>query len=140
MVKDIVTDNEILSIACEKATVEDASIIDDLLDTFDSLEDVACLAANQIGETKAIVVYLDEHDEKHVMLNPIMRQALHPSKVEEECFSHEGEPKKVTRFAWINVSFDELKDGKLVPRKQKFEGWTAQIIQHMIDHCKGKLV
>lgn len=140
MIKDIVTDNEVLSVVCEKATAEDAPIVEDLLDTFDSLEDIACLAANQIGQTKAIVVYLDDKERKQVMFNPVLKQALYPSKVEEECFSHEGEPQKVTRFAWINVSYDELVDGKLVPRKQKLEGWTAQIVQHMIDHCKGKLV
>lgn len=140
MIKEIVTDNEVLGVPCEKATAEDAAIVEDLLDTFDSLEEVACLAANQIGHQKAIVVYLDDAGEKRVMFNPVLKQALYPSKVEEECFSHEGEPKRVTRFGWINVSFDELVDGKLVPRKQKLEGWTAQIVQHMIDHCKGKLV
>lgn len=140
MVKEIVTDNEVLSVPCEKATEADAAIVEDLMDTFDSMEEVACLAANQIGETKAIVVYLDDNEEKHVMFNPVLKQALYPSKVEEECFSHERDPKKVTRFAWINVSYDELIDGKLVPKKKKFEGWTAQVVQHMIDHCKGKLV
>lgn len=38
------------------------------------------------------------------------------------------------------MTYDELADGTLVPRKKVFEGWTAQLIQHMIDHCKGKLV
>ncbi len=47
---------------------------------------------------------------------------------------------KVTRYDKVTVAYQELVDGALVSRKREFEGWTAQIIQHMIDHCKGKLV
>lgn len=47
---------------------------------------------------------------------------------------------KVTRFDRIKVGYSELVDGELKPRKKDFNGWTAQIIQHGIDHCKGKLV
>ena len=50
------------------------------------------------------------------------------------------EESKVTRFDRIKVAYDELADGALKPRKRDFTGWTAQVIQHMIDHCKGKLV
>ena len=46
----------------------------------------------------------------------------------------------MTRYDRIKVAYDELVDGALVARKKDFTGWTAQIIQHMIDHCKGKLV
>ena len=46
----------------------------------------------------------------------------------------------MTRFAKIKVSFDELVDGALRPRRRDYVGWTAQMIQHMVDHCKGKLV
>ena len=46
----------------------------------------------------------------------------------------------MTRFDRIKVAYDELADGALKPRKRDFTGWTAQIVQHMIDHCKGKLV
>ena len=66
-------------------------------------------------------------------------QALHPAQVLEGCLSREGES-KVKRFGWIKVAYEELQDGKLVARKRAFKGWTAEIIQHMIDHCKGKLV
>lgn len=139
MIKDIITDDTLLSQPCEKATVEDAQTAQDLVDTLLSLEDAACLAANQIGVTKSVFAYLDEEDKPHVMYNPILKKALHPSKVAEACLSREEEV-KVTRFAWITVAYEEPEDGKLASRKKVFEGWTAQLIQHMIDHCKGKLV
>lgn len=139
MVKDITKDEAILSQKCEKGTPEDVQVVQDLLDTIDSLEEVACLAANQIGVTKQIVVWLDEDDNKHVMFNPVMRKALYPIKTVEECFSRDAES-KVTRYGWCQVNYDELIDGKLVARKRDFEARDAQVIQHMIDHCKGKLV
>lgn len=139
MIKDIVKDEAILSQACEEATAADAPIAQDLLDTLGSIEDAACLAANQIGITKAVVAYLDDDDNPHVMYNPKLKQGLQPFKALESCFSLEDEV-KVTRFARIQVAYDELVDGELVSRKRRFEGWEAQIIQHMIDHCKGKLV
>ena len=46
----------------------------------------------------------------------------------------------MTRFAKAKVSFEELVDGELKPRRRDFTGWVAQMVQHMIDHCNGKLV
>lgn len=141
MIKEIVKDKAFLSQPCEKATAQDADVAQDLLDTLASLEDGACLAANQIGVAKCVVVYLDENNEPHVMYNPVLKQALDPFKIYEGCLSREdGDDSKVTRFGRIQVVYDELVDGELVSRKRKFNDWTAQIIQHMIDHCKGKYV
>nr|WP_216662437.1 peptide deformylase [Adlercreutzia sp. ZJ473] len=139
VIKEIVKDEAILSQACEKATADDASVAQDLVETLVSLEDAAGLAANQIGETKAVVAYLDDDDNPHVMYNPVLKQGLAPFKAIEACLSREEE-KKVTRFARIQVAYQELVDGELVERKRRFEGWTAQVIQHLIDHCKGKLI
>lgn len=139
MIKDIVTDDDILSQPCEKATAEDADVAQDLLDTIATRDDAGGLAANQIGVTKAIAVYLDDNDEPHVIFNPVLKQGLLPFRTTEACLSHEGEA-KVNRFGRIMVAYDELVDGELVARKRRFEGWTAEVIQHMIDHCKGKLV
>lgn len=139
MVKDIIKDDAILSQKCEKATEADADVVQDLLDTIGSLEEAACLAANQIGVTKAIGVYLDEDDEPHVILNPTIRKALYPMRTYEECFSHDGDS-KVTRYGWCQVEMDEIVDGKLVHRRREFEARDAQVVQHLIDHCKGKLV
>ena len=111
MIKELVKDEAVLSTPCEPATAEDASVAADLVDTLQSLDEAVCLAANQIGVTKAVVVYKDDADEVHV-----------------------------TRYAKVKVSFDKLVDGALKPRKRDFTGWTAQMIQHMVDHCKGKLV
>ena len=139
MIKEIIKDEAVLSKPCEKACAEDARVAQDLLDTLAATEDAACLAANQIGVTKAVVVYLDDDEKPRVMYNPKLMQALHPAQVLEGCLSREGES-KVKRFGWIKVAYEELQDGKLVARKRAFKGWTAEIIQHMIDHCKGKLV
>ena len=132
MIKELVTDEAILSQPCETATAEDAVVAQDLLDTLASLDEAACLAANQIGVAKAVIVY-------HVMYNPVLKQALGAYKTVEGCLTLESES-KVTRYERVKVVYDELVDGALVSRKRDFTGWTAELIQHMIDHCKGKLV
>lgn len=139
MIKELVKDEALLSKPCEAATADDVDVAQDLLDTLASLEDAACLAANQIGVAKSIVAYLDENDEAHVMYNPVLKLALGAFKTAEGCLTRDEES-KVTRFDRIKVAYDELADGALKPRKRDFTGWTAQVIQHMIDHCKGKLV
>ena len=58
---------------------------------------------------------------------------------EETCLSHE-ENSTVMRYTKVKVSFDELVDGEFVERRHDFTGWTAQMVQHIIDHCQGKLV
>lgn len=139
MIKELVTDEAILSQPCEPATIEDASVAQDLLDTLASLEDAACLAANQIGVSKCIITYRDDNDQPHIMYNPTLKQALGAFKTVEGCLSLKTES-KVTRFDRVKIAYDEVVEGALQPRKKDFTGWTAQIIQHMIDHCKGKLV
>lgn len=139
MIKELCKDQDILSQRCELATPEDAEIAQDLIDTLKSLEDAACLAANQIGIAKAVAVYLDDDGEPHVMYNPRLMMGLAASKAIETCLTLE-EPVKVTRYNKIKVSFDELVDGEFKQRKRDYTGWTAQMIQHMIDHCQGKLV
>ncbi|WP_124061449.1 peptide deformylase [Gordonibacter sp. Marseille-P4307] len=139
MIKPLVKDVESLSVPCERASTADAQLAQDLLDTLASLDEAACLAANQIGEAKQVVVYLDSSDRPRVMFNPALKRGLRPSRVEEACLSHEA-PTKSTRFDQILVTYDELVDGALVPRKKELRGWTAQLVQHMIDHCKGKPV
>ncbi len=139
MVKDLVNDEAILSQVCVAATAEDAELAQDLIDTMNSQEDAVCLAANQIGVAKCVVVYKGEDEKDHVMYNPRILMGLGPQKLVESCMTHEGES-RVTRFVKIKVAFDELVDGELKARKRDFVGWEAQMIQHMCDHCKGKLV
>lgn len=139
MIQELVTDKEILSTRCERATPADAALAQDLVDTVLSLEDGACLAANQIGVTKAVVVYLDDDREPHVLYNPKFLFGVRAAKTIEGCLTLE-EPSKVTRYAKVKVTYDELVDGAFVSRKRDFTGWTGQMVQHMIDHCNGKLV
>ena len=139
MIRELTKDQELLSTRCEPATPEDAELAQDLIDTVLSLEDGACLAANQIGVTKAVVVYLDDDRKPHVMYNPKLMLGLGASKTIEGCLTLD-EPSKVTRYARIKVTFDELVDGGFRTRRRDYNGWIAQMIQHMIDHCNGKLV
>ena len=112
MIKELVKDEALLSKPCEAATADDADVAQDLLDTLASLEDAACLAANQIGVTKSIVAYLDENDEAHVMYNPVLKLALGAFKTTEGCLTRDEES-KVTRFDRIKVAYDELVAGAL---------------------------
>ncbi len=139
MVKDLVCDDAVLSQACAPATAADAELAQDLIDTMNSLDDAVCLAANQVGVTKSVVVYKGDDEQDHVLYNPRVLMGLGPQKLVESCMTHEGES-RVTRFVKIKVAYDELVDGELKPRKKDFLGWEAQMIQHMCDHCKGKLV
>lgn len=139
MIKELVRDTEILSVPCEAATADDAQVAADLAETLESLEDASCLAANQIGVAKQVVAILGDDGKARIMLNPKMTRALYPTKAEEECLTLD-EPHVATRYGKANISYDELIDGKLVKRKRDFQGNEAQAIQHMIDHCKGKLI
>lgn len=139
MIKELCKDEAVLSIKCAFATAEDAAVAQDLIDTMESMDDVACLAANQIGVTKQVIAYRDDDQKIHVMYNPRIMMGLGAAKVEEGCLTRD-ETVKVTRYMKVKVSFDELIDGELRSRKYDFTGWTAEMIQHMIDHCNGKLV
>lgn len=139
MVKDIIKDNAILSTPCEDATIDDMEVAQDLVDTLLAQENAACLAANQIGETKRIGVYLNNAEKPVLMFNPRISQKLRSFGSVEECLSRD-EPTLVNRYEWIRVEYDEPVDGKLVARKKKLEGWSAQLVQHIIDHCNGELV
>ena len=139
MIKELVTDDAILSQRCEPATADDAELAQDLLDTLASLDDAACLAANQIVVTKAMFAYVDEKDRARVMCNPHILLGLAPAQVVEGCLTREEE-QRVKRFAKVKVKYQELVDGKLVNRQADFLGWMAQVVQHMVDHCNGKLI
>jgi peptide deformylase len=139
MIKDIVRDTAFLSTPAEPATADDAAVAQDLLDTMAALSDnCACLAANQIGSTKAIIAF-EEDGRARVMYNPKVKAAMGPYTAAESCLSLDGES-SVKRFMLIRVGYEELVDGKLVARQKKFTDWTAEVIQHAIDHCNGKLV
>lgn len=139
MIRELIHDDAVLSQPCAAATAEDAAIAQDLVDTLAAAEDAACLAANQIGEMKAIAAFVDDEERVHVIYNPKMLLGLGAYMAEERCLSHE-EIVSVRRFAKVKVSFEELVDGKLAARRRDYTGFVAQMVQHMIDHCNGKLV
>lgn len=139
MIKELTKDEAFLSTPCEAATAQDTEVVQDLIDTLESIEDAALLAANQIGHQKAIIAFLDDDGNVQTMLNPKIKRALYPTKQEEMCLTKE-EASKVTRFTRIQVSFDKIKDGKLVLSKRDYDNWEAVLIQHGIDHCNGKYV
>ena len=139
MIKEIVKDREFLSQPTEPATADDASVAEDLLDTMNSFEECASLAANQIGSTKSIIAYEREDGRTFVLFNPKMVAFMKPYKATEACLSIEEET-DVKRFEVATISYEALVDGKLVPRKTKLTGWSAEIVQHALDHLAGKLV
>lgn len=139
MIKEIVKDTDFLSQPSEPATAEDAAVAQDLVDTMESMkDDCACLAANQIGVAKAIIAF-DDDGSIAVMYNPKVKQAMRPFGAIEGCLSLDKES-NVTRYQTVKVAYDELTDGELVPRQRKLTDWTAQVVQHAIDHCRGRLV
>ena len=139
MIRELCHDDAVLSQRCETATVEDESVAQDLLDTVATLDDAGCLAANQIGITKKVCVYLDEAGEPHVLYNPRIVFGLGAQKMDEVCLTHEGATKS-TRYIKAKIAFDEIVDGVMRERRRDYAGFEAQMIQHMIDHCQGKLV
>lgn len=138
MIKEIVTDMEFLKVPSAPATADDAEVAQDLIDTMAAQENCACLAANQIGVQKCVIVY-DDNGTPRVMYNPRMLAGVRAYQAAESCLSLEFES-NVKRFFEIQVVFDELVDGALVNRKARLKDWEAQVVQHAIDHCKGKLV
>lgn len=138
VIKDIIKDEEFLAKPAEPATVEDAEVAQDLLDTMAANEDCACLAANQIGSTKAVIAF-EGANGPQVMFNPKVIASMAPYKAVEGCLSLDRDT-EVRRFQLVRVKFDALVNGKLESRTRKYSGWVAEVVQHGIDHCAGKLV
>ena len=118
------------------AAPEDADVARDLLETLTAHADGCVgMAANMIGVSKRIIA-VETEDGYRVLFNPVILKKSGPYEVEEGCLSLEG-TRKTKRWQKIKVQY-ETADGK--PRIQTFSGWTAQIIQHEIDHCDGILI
>lgn len=137
MVREIVKDNQRLNKKAVEATKEDLSIIDDMVDTARANEEICVgLAANQIGENVRIIV-VKMRNQFIPLVNPkIIRHSQSTYEAEEACLSHEG-TKKTTRYSSIEV---EYRDGSFRKKKQNFNGFIAEVIQHEMDHCEGILI
>ena len=119
------------------ATKEDVQTAADLLDTLAAHRETCVgMAANMIGVCKRIIAF-DNEGSYMVMFNPKILKATGEYETEESCLSLLGGPRKTKRFRKIKVEFQT---DTFQTRLKTFEGWTAQIIQHEIDHCDGILI
>ena len=136
MIRDICKDEAFLAQKAETATAEDLGTAQDLLDTLAAhREGCVGMAANMIGINKRIIVF-DDDGKYQVMFNPVIVKCDGPYEAEEGCLSLTGR-RKVKRFRTIKVQWQ---NEKLQTRRKTFTGWTAEIIQHEIDHCEGVLI
>ncbi|MGN0645366.1 MAG: peptide deformylase [Mogibacterium kristiansenii] len=136
MVREIMKDPFFLGQKSEPATKEDVAIGRDLMDTLRAHRDGCVgMAANMIGIRKNIII-VNMGIMDMVMFNPRILSAKKPFKTEEGCLSLTG-VRKTTRYEEIEVEFRDM-DWKL--QRRAFTGWTAQIIQHEVDHCNGIVI
>ncbi len=137
MIKELVHDPIFLGQKSENATKDDLPAAQDLLDTLISHKDECVgMAANMIGVKKRIICF--ESDGGYMtMFNPEIIKFSEPFETHEGCLSLLGEPRKTRRCKKIKVKY-QTED--FAVRIKTFEGFTAQIIQHEIDHCNGILI
>ena len=136
MVKDIVRDPMFLQQKSEPATEADKQVIQDLLDTLRANQDRCVgMAANMIGVKKRIIV-VAMGPFHFAMVNPVITRKTGEYRTEESCLSLEGK-RPCTRYKEIEVDY---LDQDLKPQHGKYKDFTAQIIQHEIDHFEGILI
>lgn len=136
MVKDIMKDIFFLGRKAEPATKADHQVAVDLQDTLKAhREGCVGMAANMIGVNKAvIIVNMGRKDE--VMFNPVIVAQEEEYEAEEGCLSLTG-VRKTKRYNKITVEYQDVKWRK---QRRKYEGWTAQIVQHEVDHLAGIII
>ncbi|KFI68424.1 peptide deformylase [Bifidobacterium magnum] len=118
---------------------QDRQIATDLVDTLQAHRaECVGMGANMIGERKRVIVFVDEDlgGKATVMFNPVITDAEGAYETEEGCLSLDGE-RPTKRFDRIEVEYDNRRGRHCHAR---FSGWTAQIIQHEIDHCNGVII
>lgn len=136
MIRPIMRDVFFLGQKSEPATEADKQVMTDLLDTLKANEEHCVgMAANMIGVKKRIIV-VNMGFMNVVMANPVIVKKAEPYETEEGCLSLVG-VRKTTRYQEIEV---EYQDQNFKKQRQKYTGWTAQIIQHEIDHCNGIVI
>lgn len=127
-------------LACKSAdaTADDREIAENLLETLKAhKESCVGMAANMIGEKKRIIAFVDEKENYTVMLNPVILKQEKPYDTEESCLSLLGGPRPCKRYKAIKVQYQTV---DMQTRIKSYKGFTAQIIQHEIDHCNGVLI
>ena len=137
MIRPIVKDILFLQRKAEKASRKDRAVGRDLLDTLAAHSDTCVgLAANMIGASKAIIAI---RDEKRFLLlyNPVITKHSPTSyDTEEGCLSLAGK-RPCRRYDWVEVKYE---DEDFHKKRKRFQGFTAEIIQHEIDHLSGILI
>ena len=136
MVREICKDEAFLAQKAEPATTNDLGVAQDLLETLVAHKDGCVgMAANMIGVNKRIIAF-DNEGEYMVMFNPVIVRQSGTYEAEEGCLSLTG-TRRAKRFRTIKVQWQ---NEKFQTRIKTFTGWTAEIIQHEIDHCEGILI
>ena len=136
MIREIVKDILFLSQKSQPAAPEDLPVARDLLDTLAAhREGCVGMAANMIGICKRIIVF-DNNGIDTVMFNPVIVKCSDPYQAEEGCLSLTG-VRKTKRWRSIKVQYQ---NEAFQTRLKTYTGWTAQIIQHEIDHCDGIVI
>lgn len=136
MVKPVVRDSIFLSIPSKPAEREDASVGQDLMDTLLAhRQHCAGMAANMIGVSKNIIVF-EDNGIPCIMYNPVLIQKAGEYETAEGCLSLAGE-RKAKRFFTITVRYTDVKWKEQIKR---YSGFTAQVIQHEMDHLKGIII
>ena len=136
MIKPIMKDPIFLAQKSAPATVMDLPVAQDLRDTLEAHRDGCVgMAANMIGVAKRIIIF-DDNGSATVMFNPEIVKCSGPYEAEEGCLSLPG-TQKAKRYRSIKVQYQ---NEKFETRLKTYTGFTAQIIQHEIDHCNGVLI
>ena len=136
MIQEICKDEKFLAQKAEQATPDDIQTATDLLETLEAHKDGCVgMAANMIGVSKRIIA-VENQDTYLVLFNPVILKKSGPYETEEGCLSLTG-TRKTKRWQTIKVQWQ---NEMLQTRLKTFTGWTAQIIQHEIDHCDGILI
>ena len=136
MIKTIMRDPIFLAQKSAPATMSDLPVAQDLRDTLKLHRDGCVgMAANMIGVAKRIIIF-DDNGRATVMFNPEIVKCSGHYEVEEGCLSLTG-TRKAKRFRSIKVQFQ---NERFETRLKTYTGFTAQIIQHEIDHCNGVLI
>lgn len=136
MVKPIMRDLFFLRQRAEEATEADRQTAIDLLDTLKAHEDGCVgMAANMIGVNKAIIA-VNMGFMNVAMFNPKIVKRNGKYETEEGCLSLDG-VRKCVRYQEIEVEYEDINFKR---QRQKYSGWTAQIIQHECDHLNGIII
>ena len=136
MVKPITKDPIFLAQKSVPATILDLPVAQDLKDTLEAhREGCVGMAANMIGVSKRIIIF-DDHGSATVMFNPEIIKCSGTYEAEEGCLSLSG-VRKTRRWRQIKVRYQ---NERFETRLKTYTGFTAQIIQHEIDHCNGVLI